>query len=402
MIIEKMVAGGYGLGRKEGKIHLVKGAYVGEDVETEIEKQTKDVVFCTVKKINTPSRQRQIPVCAHFGSCGGCEWMDIRYETQLLYKKEIFADQMAHMAKIILKDINIIPTSMYFYRNKVEFAVNSGKIGYFGKKSHDFVRIDKCHIIDESLNSVKFNLDDKALDGFDHIVLREGKGKTMAIFISKSPQKIPDSGADEIFSLVNRSETVINGSQKAIKGKGYIETEEGGIKYRISPKSFFQVNYEGASILAEKVVEYAGKGKDAVDLYCGVGFFSLQIAKNFDRVTGVENSTSSVIEARVNAKINDIKNAEFILSKTSDFQFSHPDVIIADPPRRGIDNDTMNAILKVYPKRFVYVSCDATTFARDSYKLVQKGYKIKDVVLVDLFPQTHHFEIVSLFEREEV
>lgn len=399
MIIEKMIAGGFGLARMNGKIYLVSGAYTGEDVEVEIEKSEKDLVFCKAVNIKIPSEKRRIPICKHFGICGGCEWMDVQYETQLQYKKEIFVDQMAHMAKIDLRGTQIIPTSQYFYRNKAEFAIENGEIGYFGKKSHDFVSIEKCHIIEESLNSVKTNLNDETLDEFDHLVLREGKEKTMAIFISKTPQNIPDVEADEICSLVNRSKIVSSGYQKIIKGKGYIETEENGIKYRIPPKSFFQVNYEGAGILAKKVIEYAGKETALLDLYCGVGFFALQVAKNFDHIVGIETSPSSVIEARMNAKINGISNVEFVISKTSKFQFSHPDVIIADPPRSGIDKDTINAILEAYPKKFVYVSCDVATFARDSYKLIQKRYKIKDVVLVDLFPQTHHFEIVSLFER---
>ncbi len=402
MKIEKMVAGGYGLGRKDGKIYLVKGAYTGEDVEVEIEKQLKDVVFCKVKGVNIPSPNRQIPVCEHFGSCGGCDWMDLEYSAQLEYKQSIFVDQMKHTAKVDMPYPQIIPTSRYFYRNKVEFAIKDGKIGYFSKNSHNFVEIKTCHIISKVLNDVKSEIQKYDLKYFDHLIIRESDKRKMAIFVSKTPQKIPDVEADEIVSLVNNSRVVVAGHQKIIKGNGYLEIRVKDIIYRIPPKSFFQINYEGAEILSSKVSEYAGSGQNLLDLYCGVGFFTLQIAKNFDRVEGIESSPSSVIEARNNAKLNGISNVEFTISKTSKFNFSNYDVIIADPPRSGIDKETMDAIVGVRPKKFVYVSCDISTFARDAYKLIQKRYKIKDVVLVDLFPQTHHFEIVSLFEREEV
>jgi len=400
MKIEKMIAGGYGLGRKDGKIYLVKGAYAGEDVEVEVEKQMKDVAFCTVKKIDIPSQKRRIPICSHFGSCGGCDWMDLEYEAQLEYKRDIFTDQMNHIAKVDLLPPQIIPTSQYFYRNKVEFSIKDGKIGYFGKNSHNFVEIDKCHIISNDLNEIKDEAKKHNLNGFDHLVIRKSEGRKMAIFISRTFQKVPDINTDDIVLLVNKNpHVVVAGHQKIIKGNGYLEIELNGITYRIPPKSFFQVNYEGAEILSSKVSEYAGKGENLLDLYCGVGFFTLQVARNFAHVKGVESSPSSVIEARENARLNGL-NVDFINSKTSQFELSNFDVVIADPPRSGIDKETMNAILKVRPKKFVYVSCDVSTFARDSYELIQRRYKIKDVVLVDLFPQTHHFEIVSLFERE--
>jgi 23S rRNA (uracil1939-C5)-methyltransferase len=401
MIIEKMISGGFGLGRKDGKIYLIRGAYQGEDVDVEIEKQSKDVVFCKVKSVNAPSPKRQIPVCEHFGSCGGCDWMDLEYETQLEYKRDIFVDQMKHIANVEILPPKIVPTSPYSYRNKVEFVIKDGKIGYFGKNSHNFVEINECHIISNALNDIKNEAKKYDLRYFDHLILRESNDKKMAVFVSSTAQKIPKI-ADETVSLVNNSHVVMAGHQKIITGKGYLEIKVDEITYRIPPKSFFQINYEGAEILSSKVKEYAQTGKNLLDLYCGVGFFTLQVAKNFEHLTGIESSPSSIIEARENAKLNGISNVKFTLSKTSKFNFSNYDVIIADPPRSGIDKETMNAILEIKPERFVYVSCDVATFARDSYKLIQKRYKIKDVMLVDLFPQTHHFEIVSLFERKEV
>ncbi len=397
--IEKMVAGGYGLARENGKIYLVKGAYTGEDVNVSIEKVDHDLALCKVERVNVPISERQNPVCEHFGKCGGCEWMDVNYKSQLRYKKEIFTDQMKHIAKIDIDEPNIISTKPYGYRNKAEFVIEKGKIGYYGKQSHDFVEVKKCPIIEDALNDVKDGLKDYDLRGFDHLVIREGNGKKMAIFISKSERKVPDADVDELIMLVNERRVVIAGRQIVKKGNGYLDVNINGMKYIVPAKAFFQVSYEGAEILSSKVKTYAGKGRKLLDLYCGVGFFTLKLAENFVDLDGIESSPSSVKAAQKNAAINGISNVHFFTSRAENFKPEDHDVIMADPPRTGLDKAVRESIIKSKPDKFVYVSCDVTTFARDSNELIQKGYKIEDVTLVDLFPQTHHFEIVSSFGR---
>ncbi|HEU24150.1 MAG: hypothetical protein C0176_00655 [Mesoaciditoga sp.] len=396
MIVEKMVAGGYGLSRKDGKVYFIRGAYPGEDVDVKVEKEGKDFVIASVERINSPSPYRREAICEHFGACGGCEWMDLDYKIQLEYKKEIFLDQMRH-AGIEMSPSKVIPTPEYNYRNKVEFVVVNGQTGFFGRNSHRFVKIENCSIISDVLNVI--NREIKDLRSISHLVLREGMGRSMAIFISKKMVKIPYSSADELVSLISDSKIVLSGRQKILKGRGYIEAKINNIVYRIPPKSFFQVNYEGAKVLADQVVEYAKEGKTLADLYCGVGFFSLQLAKKFEKITGIESSPSSIIEAKKNAKLNEIKNVDFKVGKTCDLSLREYSTIVVDPPRSGIDRETMKNILDAKPERLIYVSCDVSTFSRDVSILVQKLYNIKDAVIVDLFPQTHHFEIVSLFER---
>ncbi|BBJ28487.1 class I SAM-dependent RNA methyltransferase [Athalassotoga saccharophila] len=396
MIVEKIVAGGYGLSRKDGKVYFIRNAYPGEDVDIRIEKDQKDFVIASVERINSQSPYRRKAICEYFGTCGGCEWMDLDYRAQLQYKKEIFLDQMKH-AGIDISPSKIIPTSEYNYRNKVEFVVVNGQAGFFGRNSHRFVEIEKCHIISENLNTLRREIKD--LRGFSHLVLRDGIEKKMAIFVSTKMREIPNSSADEVVSLISDSKIVLSGRQRTLKGRGYLEIKINDIVYRIPPKSFFQVNYEGAKILADQVVEYAQDGKKLADLYCGVGFFSLQLAKKFEHITGIESSPSSIIEARKNAIINEIKNLDFKVGRTADFNLKGYSTVVMDPPRSGIDRGTMQNILNAKPERLVYVSCDVSTFSRDARILVQKLYNIKDAVIVDMFPQTHHFEIVSLFER---
>lgn len=394
MIIEKIVAGGYGFARKDGKVYFVRGAYPGEEVDVKIERDGKDFAIASVQRINSPSEQRRESVCKLFGSCGGCEWMDLEYVAQTQYKKEIFVDQMRHVG-IELNPPKVISTHEYNYRNKVEFVIVNGESGFFGRSSHEFVKVDKCYIISERLNALHSKI--RELSGFSHLVLREGD-QEMAIFISKKPIEVPKIEVDEMVSLVSNSKIVLSGRQKILKGRGYLEIKINDVIYRIPPKSFFQVNYEGAKILADKVIEYAKSGKSLADLYCGVGFFSLQLAKSFDKIIGIESSPSSVIEARNNAQLNGLKNVDFKIGIAASFNLEGFQTIIVDPPRDGIDSKVMQNILSAKPDRIIYVSCDISTFARDTNAL-QKLYNIKDAIIVDLFPQTHHFEIVSLFER---
>ncbi len=401
-----MVAGGYGLARENGKVYLVKGAYTGEEVEIETEKTSKDLSICRVKRIVEPSVWRTIPVCRHFERCGGCDWMDLKYQKQLEEKVKIFVDQLSHTAKIEIDPPKIIGTTPLGYRNKVEFAAKNGRLGYFRTRSHDFVEIERCRVMPEDLNEVKIEVenamkrDRRFAHDTDHVVIKHGDFGKMIVFISKKPLKPPKFDVGEVISLENRTRVVVAGRQKIHKGKGFLEISVGEVKYEVPAKSFFQVNFEGARAILGKVVEYAGKGEKLLDLYCGVGFFSLQLAGSFKKVVGVESSPASIGGAIRNSKINGIENVSFVVAKAQEWsENGRYDVVVADPPRTGLAPEVRRSIFRTKPERIVYVSCDVSTFARDLKDITSNGYRIKGVTLVDLFPQTHHFEIVSVFER---
>lgn len=403
LLIEKIVAGGFGLSRKGGKIYLVKNAYPGEMIEISIEKEKKDLALCKTKRVIEPLPDRCTPPCEHFAECGGCDWMNVTYEKQLEYKASIFTDQMKHTAKLEIPKPAIVPTSPYHYRNKLEFVVSHGKLGYFKNKTNDFLPIKECLISSEKLSFLKSSVEKVLKDhtkfaiNVDRVVLREAE-KNMVIFVSKSkltPPKIEE--ADNIVSLENQSRVVISGRQTVHKGKSFLKAKVNGIKYVIPAKSFFQVNYQGASEVAKIVKKYAKKGKRLLDLYCGVGFLSLQLADVYEKIVGLESSPISVKAARKNAKINGISNTNFILLKiqkwNSDKQF---DTVVIDPPRAGIGSDVIQKIINVEPSKIIYVSCDVSTFARDAREFMKSSYLLERVTLVDMFPQTHHFEIVAL------
>ncbi len=406
--VEKMIAGGFALARENGKIYLIKGAYPEEIVSVEIEKKKKDLSFCKVKHVIKASPNRIIPPCKYFEECGGCEWMDVKYEEQLRLKSDVFVDQMRHMAKIAIDRPEVIPTKAYGYRNKMEMVVRNGEIGFFKRGTHDFVKIEKCMLATETLNTLKLTVEKylkkhkKFASSIDHVIFREASGKTMVIFTSNrrlTPPQIED--VDNVITLENHSRVVVAGRQRVHRGSGLLHVNICNVKYEVPAKAFFQVNYLGAKSLADIVKGYAGSGGRLLDLYCGVGFFSLQLFKTFEKVVGLESSPVSIQIARENAKINGAFNTRFSLLKVQDWKpKTHFDVVIVDPPRTGLDRGVVEKISALTPQKVIYVSCDVSTFARDVKELMKNGYAIEDVKLVDMFPQTHHVESVALIKRK--
>ena len=403
-----MVAGGFGFSRKDGKVYLVKGAYPGELVEILVEKERKDVVLAKTKCVLKPSNDRISPPCEHFKSCGGCEWMDVDYERQLEYKAEIFVDQMSHTAKMKVLKPTVLSTSPYHYRNKVEFAVNSEKLGFFRKGTNDFISINRCFISSKRLNKLKSKVEGvlnerrKFALNLDRVMLRVAR-ENMLVFVSSNrinPPKIEE--ADNVISLKNHSHSVDKGYQIVHKGRAFLGVNLNGIEYTIPAKSFFQVNYQGAIKLAQTVKKYANEGEKLLDLYCGVGFLSLQLADSYKRVVGVESSNASVKAAIRNAKINGIFNIRFISSRVQNWVSNeHFDAVLVDPPRSGIDFGVIQKIVNLNPSKVIYASCDVTTLARDVKAFMKSGYSFRAATLIDMFPQTHHFEVVALLKRDK-
>ncbi len=406
--IEKMVYGGYGLCHGEGKTFLVKGAYPGEEVEAKIVQSKKGFSFAKTQKILQPSKFRIIPSCRHFKECGGCEWMDISYKEQLKFKQEIFVEQMKRIAKFNVKKPEIFETKEKHYRNKAEFVVRNSELGFFQEQSHNFVKIKECEILSERLNEVKKKVDiflkkrPRFSSKVEHVVLREGNNETMVIFISSkdlTPPFLKD--VDNVVSLKRKvhSHVVVSGKERVHQGKGTIDVKINDIQYQVPAKSFFQVNYEGAKILSSIVKEYAQSGDKLLDLYCGIGFFSLQLHDKFKRIFGIESSPSSILQAQKNVSLNGFDNIEFKAQKIEKWESKEKfDVVVVDPPRSGLRN-TAEKVALLSKKKIVYVSCDSSTFARDTKILMKNGFELKNVKIVDMFPQTHHFEVVGLFER---
>lgn len=403
-----MITGGFALAREDGKVYLIKGAYPGEIVDVEIERGKKDLSFCKVKHVIKASPNRIAPSCKYFKECGGCEWMDVKYEEQLKLKSDIFVDQMKHMAKMDIDRPEIIPTKEYGYRNKMEMVVRDGKMGFFKRGTHDLVEIEKCMLATETLNTLKLTVEKilkrhkKFASNIDHVIFKEANGKTMVIFTSNkklTPPRIEN--VDNVVTLENHSHVVVAGRQRVHQGNGILYANVDNVKYEVPAKAFFQVNCLGAKSLASIVKGYAGSGWRLLDLYCGVGFFSLQLFKTFEKVVGLESSPPSIRIARKNSKINGAFNSRFSLLRVQDWKpTAHFDVVIVDPPRTGLDRGVVEKISTLTPQKVIYVSCDVSTFARDAKEFMKNGYAIEDVKLVDMFPQTHHMESVALIKRK--
>lgn len=419
---------------------FVEGALYNEKGIVEIIKINKTFANAKLVKLfnDSYSKYRISPICPHYIDCGGCDIMHMNYTGQLVFKRKIVKDAFERIA--LLKDVEVLNTigmeRPNYYRNKVQMPVASryGKavVGFYKKNTHDVFPITKCYIQDEKscemANFIKNLLNEFKVQAYDekfkannkdgairHIVIKLSKltNKVMVILVSTSntlPYK--DEIIKKLISRYNNiSSVVLNVNKLAtpnvltnesivLYGDDYLEEELCGLKFKIGITSFFQVNNEQTEKLYNKVIElgYIKKDDCVIDAYCGIGTISLMLAKHAKHVYGVEVIEEAIKNAKDNAKLNNIKNvtfeaglAEEVVKKWKD----KANVLVVDPPRKGIDESLINTILNTNFERIVYVSCNPTTLARDVRMLSEK-YKVKVIQPVDMFPHTHHVETVVL------
>lgn len=442
MIVENLGSNGEGIGKIDGYTIFVEGALPEEEIEVKVIKTKKNYGFGKLVKILKPSNDRVEPVCEIFNKCGGCDIQHLSYKRQLEYKKQKVEDAISRIGEIV--DVKVENTigmdNPYNYRNKVQLPVGGTKevidIGFYAKRSHRIIETTSCHLQDkeneEIINIIKAYMRKNNVKPYDeknhkglirHIVTRKSnKNGSINITIVINGNKLPNedllinrlSSLDNIKGIclnINKEKTnVILGEEiKTIWGEDYIIDSISDIEYKITPKSFYQVNPKQTKILYEKALEYADlDGNEIVwDAYCGIGTITLFLAKKAKKVYGVEIVEEAIIDAIENARLNNINNVEFftgkaeeIITKKYNEENIKADVIVVDPPRKGCDEALLNTIIKMEPKKVVYVSCDPATLARDLKVLVANGYKVMKVQPVDMFPQTVHVETVVLIEKE--
>lgn len=434
--IEKMVNGGYGLGKlPSGKTVFVEGAYPGERVLVKLTRIKKDFSFAKTVTVLEPSPKRVIPPCPHFGVCGGCQWMDIDYEEQLAYKKNILEDTLKRIGKIEETVLPVVPSERISrYRGKMEFSLSKDK--YLGLKmrySHKIVKIKRCEISPDIFNDILRNLR-KLLDIFEipiydferkkgvlkHVVLRHAvsTNQTMVIFVTKTESfqegkelakklKSAVPGITSIIHVMNSKDSVVlRGPYRTLWGEGIILERFDWEEFQIPPTAFFQNNYW----ITRKMLDHVYKelnleGNETVlDLYSGIGTFSIRTAKGARKVIAVESNRISVKAGKSNASINRVKNVNFVEDDVEDFLGSidrRVDKVILDPPREGAGIEVMKHLLNLKPVRIVYVSCEPSTLARDLKVLVEGGYSIEKIQPFDMFPHTFHVETVVTLSRRE-
>ena len=433
---------GNGVCKVDGFTVFVPMTVTGDKGEIVIVKVLSKYAIGRMLDITTPSPIRQDPKCPVFKRCGGCHLQHIKYENQLEIKGGFIEDAMQRIGGFenLKCDEVIGMENPYRYRNKCIFPIGTdrnGEIvsGFYASRSHDIIAIDDCMAgvleNEQIVKAVKEYMAETGVMPYNEenhtglvrrVFIRDGRasGEIMVV-VSVNGKNIPQKEklvsklaavSDKIVSIyINVNETrtnnVLGMENKLIYGNAEIEDTLLGIKFKISPHSFYQINPYMTEKLYGKALEYANiTDKDNVlDVYCGIGTISLAAAKSAKHVTGIEIVEQAVRDAKSNAKNNGITNADFFADSAENAVPKlieggmKPDVVILDPPRKGSDEATLRAIAKAQPKRIVYVSCNASTLARDAKYLSSLGYTPTAVTGVDMFPNTCHVETVVLLSQ---
>jgi 23S rRNA (uracil1939-C5)-methyltransferase len=437
---EDLTHDGNGVTKVDGYPLFVPDALPGEEGRVKVVKPGKGYGFGRLVERTKESPHRQEPPCPIYRECGGCQIQHMTYEGQLLAKEKNVRDVMQRIGKLQAVTIHEVlgMEEPWRYRNKAQVPVGEkdGRFvaGFYQKRSHEIIDMDKCIIQyeknDEVIQHVKNICEKQGIRPYDenkhkgtlrHIMTRSAytTGEVMVVLVTRTlelPHKkeIIDElvanieGLKSIVHNVNGKKTnvIMGDTTHVLWGEEVIHDRIGDVKFAISARSFYQVNPEQTKVLYEKALEYADlKGEETViDAYCGIGTISLFLARKAKKVYGVEIVPQAIADAKQNAALNHMTNVEF---KTGPAEVVIPDwyedgisadVLVVDPPRKGCDEALLNTILSMKPKRVVYVSCNPATLARDLKILEDGGYKTKEIQPVDMFPQTMHCEAVAKIE----
>ena len=451
---------GEGIGKVDGYTLFIKDAVIGDTVEAKVMKAKKNYGYARLMKVLSPSPDRVTPRCEFARKCGGCQIQEMSYGRQLAFKEQKVhgnLERIGGFSKELLDRVMEPVLGMeepFGYRNKAQFPFGTDKqgnpvTGFYAGRTHDIIPNTDCalgapvnrEILETILGFMKKyqipSYDEKTGNGLiRHVLIRCGSatGEIMVCLVVNG-EEIPHADAliDRLAEMpgmtsitlspnTRRTNVIMGDSFKVLWGQGYITDHIGNIKYQISPLSFYQVNPVQTEKLYSLALEYADlKGGETVwDLYCGIGTISLFLAQKAGKVYGVEIIPQAIDDARKNAEINGIENAEFFVGKAEevlprwyrenegaeaglrgDRSRARADVIVVDPPRKGCDEALLDTIVKMQPEKVVYVSCDPATLARDLKVLCGKGYELERVRAVDMFPMTVHVETVVLLSQQK-
>ena len=442
---------GEGIGKADGFTVFVKDAVIGDRITAKIMKAKKNYGYGRLMEILVPSPDRTEPVCLSARQCGGCQLQALSYRKQLAFKEEKVRGHLERIGGFT--DLPMEPIigmdEPFHYRNKAQFPIGrnrDGRIitGFYAGRTHSIIENRDCVLgipqNREILDRVISYMEKYDVEPYDetsgkglirHVFTRCGyhTGELMVCIVANG-SSLPHqkelveslreiSGMTSITLNINkkRSNVILGDKVKVLWGQEYITDKIGDISYQISPLSFYQVNPKQTWKLYSKALEYADlHGEETVwDLYCGIGTISLFLAKKAKSVRGVEIVPAAIENARSNARLNGIENAEFFVGKAEEvlpdyydrYAKEHPgenaraDVIVVDPPRKGCDETLLDTIVEMQPEKVVYVSCDSATLARDLKYLCERGYQVKKVCPVDMFPMTVHVETVVLLSHKK-
>jgi len=467
LTIEDIGVSGEGIGKVDGYTLFVKDTVIGDVVRVKIMKAKKNYGYARLMDIIKPSKDRVEPACPIARQCGGCQIQAMNYNAQLKYKQKLVKDNLLRISGLTegvdYEMCEILGMDTPFrYRNKAQYPVGEDKdgnivMGFYAGHTHSIIACpdDDCMLGHSDnafiLNAVKEWMKQYRVRAYNenihkgtvrHVLVRTGYHtdevmvclvtkkmlrKEAADGLVKAIQKLKLNVASLVVNINKEDTNVILGKECiTLYGRPYIEDYIGDIKFQISPLSFYQVNPKQTEVLYNKALEFAGlKGNESVwDMYCGIGTISLFLAKKAGKVYGVEIVPQAIEDAKNNAKINNIDNAEFFVGKaeevvpafykkqtgvqsdndstdSKEYDMTRPDVVVVDPPRKGCDKKLLDTIVSMTPDRIVYVSCDSATLARDLKLLVEYGYKVEKVQPVDQFGNTVHVETVVLLSHKK-
>lgn len=438
LTIKRLGINGEGVGYFKKQVVFVPGALPGEEVVVEATKVQPKFAEARIKKIRKKSEHRVAPPCPVYEECGGCQLQHLDYRQQLVEKKDIVKQSLERHTKLNVEKLDIRDTlgmeNPWNYRNKSQFQVGQrdGKLlaGLYGINSHKLVDIQHCAVQHSATNkatsTVKKILQDLKVSVYNEktrkgivrtIVARIGvKTEELQIVLITSQRELPHK--DEIVSRIKqalpevtsivqnvngqKTSLIFGDETRLLEGREFIQETLGELEFELSARTFFQLNPEQTVNLYNEVKEAAGLTgvEKVVDAYCGVGTIGLWLADGADEIRGMDVIADSIEDAEKNAERHGISHATYVVGKAEQVlpkwakEGWKPDVLVVDPPRTGLDQQLLNTILKVKPKKIVYVSCNPSTLAKDISVLVSK-YKVGYIQPVDMFPQTSHIESVT-------
>ena len=441
-VITDYTAEGQGVAHVEGCAVFIPNAIAGEKCRIRIEKAGKTWAAGKIVEILEKSAHRVERACPISASCGGCDFHHMDYTEETRLKAERVRQALNRIGGETLEEMPILSApTCDGYRNKAQYPVACKKgrayAGFFKAGTHEVVENKRCLILPEETDRVKdavmdyvnqFRItiyDETTQKGLlRHIYVRRGAVSQQILVclvvngrklprveeLLKRLQKIPGFTTLVLSVNTKAGNAVLGDEFITLHGPGYIEDTLCGLNFRLSPRSFYQVNHHQAQRLYEAAIDRAGITKEdtVLDLYCGVGTITLAMAKSAGKVIGVEVIPQAVQDAKENAQRNGIENAEFFCGDAGQAALEleqkgiRADVVVVDPPRKGLNADTIEALHRFAPRRIVYVSCDPATLARDVALLKERGYQVANATAADLFPRCAHVESVVCLTRKEV
>ena len=433
--IEGYSSEGLGIARIDGQVVFVHGAVRGELCRVLVMKVLKNAAFGKVTELLEPSPERREPDCPYYGRCGGCDFRHLSYREELWAKRQRVQDALTRLGGSDVEVEEILGAAdPLYYRNKSQYPVSAGKVGFYRARTHDVVDIERCLIqkpqADAAAAALRDYMRDFAVPSYDektgrgllrHLYVRTNRrGESLVCvfangerlpheeeLVGRLRRAVPDCVGVVLGVNTRRGNTILGERYRTLWGADTLEDELCGLTFRLSVPSFYQVNRDQAEVLYRKAVEYAGLtgGELVVDLYCGAGTITQVMAGGAGRVIGAEIVPEAIEDARENARRNGIENVEFFCGDAAQLAADfagrglRPDVICVDPPRKGLAPEVIAAAAQMAPQRVVYVSCDPGTLGRDVKRFAEYGYRVQRAAACDLFPGTRHVETVCLLSK---